>query len=144
MDIPLDVGACGRSSLQTNWIFYNFPIAYADLSGSGFTTGKPGVSVDNRTSGQPQYSNNVSLGGLLDSGFAGAGSDNTALAASNTPGLFIANKSGSALTNFIRLFSGDITDANVGVFLQKIVTSEDCANPTAYRWFLCSQLLIPS
>jgi len=141
MDIPLDVGASGRSCLQTNWIFYNFPIAYADLSGSGFTTGKPGVTVDCRASGQPQYSNNVSLGGLLDSGY---GVDNTALAAPSSPGLFIANKSGSALTNFIRLFCGDITDADVGVFLQKVITNEDCANPTAYRWFLCSQLIIPS
>src|SRR5271170_6369130 len=105
MDIPLDVGASGRSSLQTNWIFYNFPIAYADLSGSGFTTGKPGVSVDCRTSGQPQYSNNISLGGALDSSYTGAGPDNNALAAPNSPGIFIANKTGSALSNFIRLFS---------------------------------------
>ena len=146
MDIPLDVGATGRSSLNTNWAFYNFPIAYADLAafgaGTGFAVGPPGVTIDTRSSGQPQYSNNISLGGALDSGFAGAGPDNTALAAPNSPGLFIANKSGSALANFVRIFLADITDADVGLSLMKVVTNEDCAHPTAYRWFLCSPLLI--
>ena len=140
MDIPLDVGASGRSSLQTNWIFYNFPIAYADIASGAFTTGLPGVTIDTRASGQPQYSNNISLGSFIDTGF---GPDNTALGAPNSPGVFIANKSGSALSNFIRLFAGDITDNDVGVSLQQVVTGEDCDHPNAYRWFLCSPLLIP-
>lgn len=145
MDIPNDVGASGRSSLQTNWIFEVWPVAYADLVAgvAAWPNGFPGVQVDSRTAAQPKYSNNISLGGLLDRSFTGCGPDNTALAEPNSPGLFIANKSGSALANFIRLFLADITDANVGLSIQKIVTSEDCANPNAYRWFLCSPLLLP-
>jgi hypothetical protein len=136
MDIPLDVGASGRSSLQTNWTFYNFPLAYADLTGGSFTRGLPGVTVDCRSSGQPQYSNNAST----SPDTAGGDADNNALGAPSGAGLFIANKSGDALTNFIRLFASDITDPNVGVCLRKVVTNEDCANPGCYRWFLCSPL----
>jgi hypothetical protein len=66
--------------------------------------------------------------------------DNNSLPAPNGPGIFIAVKSDTAITNFVRLFPSEINDPNVGVSLRKVVTNEDCDNPGCYRWFLCSPL----
>src|ERR1700761_1059506 len=144
MDIPLDVGATGRSQTPLTKIFENWCIAYTDTTGGTYTTGLPGITIDSRTSGQPQYSNNISLGGLLDTAStAPVTIDNTGLASPGGPVLFIATKGAGSLAEFVRLSPEDITDGNVGVWLQKVVTGEDCANTGAYRWFLCSQLLTP-
>jgi hypothetical protein len=134
MDIPLDVGASGRSSLQTNWTFYNFPIAYSDLS-AGFTTGLSGVSVDARASGQPQYSNNKSTS--VGSGVS-PNPDNNSLAAPTGPTLFLAAKDGSGgLSQFVRIALSDLP-ANIALFIAWVQTSEDCENPNGGRYFLCS------
>lgn len=140
MDITQDVGSSGRDSLHTTMIFENWPVTYADVTGGTFTLGLPGVTVDCHTSGQPQYSNNMATPNIDT---VGADVDNPSLAAPGGPVLFIAVKSGSALDRMLRLSPMDITDGGMLIMMRKVITSEDCANPAAYRWIFCGPLIKP-
>lgn len=137
MDNPQDVGASGRDSLHTVMQWENWAIAYADITGGTYTTGLPGVTIDSRTSAQPTYTNGISSG--IDSSLDFA-VDQGSLSAPNSPGIFIGDKGAGSLSEFVRIFTGDITDGNIGLWIQKVRTDEDCDNP-GYRWILCSKYI---
>jgi|GEM_PF-2640445 len=146
MDFPENLAASNaRTDLcPVNWTYDVLPSNYDDLhlfatSGSPFTgLGVPGITLDARTSGQPQYSNNLS-------GYPYEpviGPTCSALSAPESPTLFLTERDGTNLGRFVRISLSDIAPdpdgfLRVGLWMRPVRTGENCSN-TAYRYFLCS------
>jgi hypothetical protein len=119
----------GPSPGVENDVFHVFPVSTADSVNysagyltAGTGTGSPGVTIDNRSSGQP--------------GYGGVG-------APNTPGVFCATGSAGTLGSCIRLMLGaqDIgSGGNITVMLREVPECDliDGTPTNGFRLYLCS------